>query len=149
MCTLPFPESLRRHTRWGVVRHHGNVPQADRESLRRIIDEDFDGTLDGVVDDASHMYDHSLASFETRFPRLRPGGMYLIEDWSWAHHPSFQGPDAQWADEPALSNLIMRLVILSASAGRRGALPRMGARAGLELLTRPAGADSQYRPGGV
>ena len=79
---LPFPESLRRHPRWGAVRLHGNVPQADRESLRRIVDEDFDGPLDVVVDDASHMYAHSLASFETLFPRLRPGGMYLIEDWA-------------------------------------------------------------------
>ena len=131
---LPFPVNLRRHPRWGVVRLHGNVPQADRESLRRIIDEDFDGPLDVVVDDASHMYEHSLASFETLFPRLRPGGMYLIEDWAWAHQPRFQGPDAQWADEPALSNLVMRLVILSAS--RFDLVPSIIIRPGFVAVTR-------------
>ena len=131
---LPFPESLRQHPRWGVVRLHGNVPQADRESLRRIVDEDFDGPLDVVVDDASHMYAHSLASFETLFPRLRPGGMYLIEDWAWAHHPRFQGPDAQWADEPALSNLVIRLVILSAS--RFDLIPSIIIRPGFVAVTR-------------
>ncbi len=91
---LLFAESLRRHPRWGAVRLHGNIPQADRESLRRIADEDFDGPLDVVVDDASHMYADSLASFDTLFPRLRPGGIYLIEDWAWAHRPRSQGPDA-------------------------------------------------------
>ena len=131
---LPFPEGLRRHPRWGVVRLHGNVPQADRESLRRIVDEDFDGPLDVVVDDASHMYAHSLASFETLFPRLRPGGMYLIEDWAWAHQPRFQGPGAQWADEPALSNLVMRLVILSAS--RFDVVPSIIIRPGFVAVTR-------------
>jgi hypothetical protein len=118
----------------GVVRLHGNVPQADRTSLRRIVDEDFDGPLDVVVDDASHMYAPSLASFETLFPRLRPGGIYLIEDWAWAHHPRFQGPDAQWADEPALSNLVTRLVILAAS--RFDLVPSIIIRPGFVAVTR-------------
>ena len=131
---LPFPESLRRHPRWGAVRLHGDIPQADRTSLRRIVDEDFDGPLDVVVDDASHMYAHSLASFETLFPRLRPGGMYLIEDWAWAHNPRFQGPEAQWADEPALSNLIIRLVILAAS--RFDLIPSILIRPGFVAITR-------------
>jgi len=112
---LPFPESLRRHPRWDAVRLHGHVSQDDRAALRRIVDEDFDGPLDLVVDDASHLYAQSMASFETLFPRLRPGGLYLIEDWAWAHRPQFQSPDAQWADQPALSNLVMRLVMLAAS----------------------------------
>lgn len=130
---LLFAESLRRHPRWGAVRLHGNIPQADRESLRRIVDEDFDGPLDVVVDDASHMYADSLASFDTLFPRLRPGGIYLIEDWAWAHRPRSQGPDAQWANEPALSNLVMRLVILSAS--RFDLVPSILIRPGFVAVT--------------
>jgi hypothetical protein len=41
--------------------------------------------LDLVVDDASHLVGPTRASFNTLFPRLRPGGFYIIEDWSWAH----------------------------------------------------------------
>jgi SAM-dependent methyltransferase len=44
---------------------------------------DFNGPLDLVFDDASHFYRFSKVSFETLFPLLRPGGLYVIEDWSW------------------------------------------------------------------
>jgi hypothetical protein len=39
--------------------------------------------VDLVIDDASHLYPFTKGSFETLFPRLRPGGLYIIEDWSW------------------------------------------------------------------
>jgi hypothetical protein len=38
-----------------------------------------------VVDDASHRAGPTRASFNVLFPRLRPGGVYIIEDWCWAH----------------------------------------------------------------
>jgi hypothetical protein len=38
--------------------------------------------LDLVIDDASHRAGPSVASFEVLFPRLAPGGRYLIEDWA-------------------------------------------------------------------
>jgi hypothetical protein len=41
--------------------------------------------LDLVVDDASHLVGPTRASLNTLLPRLRPGGFYIIEDWSWAH----------------------------------------------------------------
>jgi hypothetical protein len=50
--------------------------------------EQFDGgPLDLVVDDCSHLYEPTRASFNELFPRLRPGGAYVIEDWVWAHTP--------------------------------------------------------------
>jgi predicted O-methyltransferase YrrM len=69
-----------------VVRPWYGVDQGDRDRLRGIVQEEFgDSTLDLVVDDASHLYQESKASFEVLFPRLRPGGLYLLEDWSWQH----------------------------------------------------------------
>jgi predicted O-methyltransferase YrrM len=69
-----------------VVRPFYGVDQSDRNRLRAIMDEEFgSSTLDLVIDDASHLYEESKASFEVLFPRLRPGGLYLLEDWSWQH----------------------------------------------------------------
>ena len=72
----------------GVVRTFGEVDQADRGRLAEIAEEAFEGgALDLVVDDCSHLYEPTRASFNELFPRLRPGGVYVIEDWEWAHSP--------------------------------------------------------------
>ena len=46
--------------------------------------------FDLIVDDASHLYRPTLASFEVLYPRLRPGGTYVIEDWAGDHHIASQ-----------------------------------------------------------
>ena len=67
-----------------AVRTYGEVDQADRPRLAEIFEEAFEGApLDLVVDDCSHMYEQTSASFNELFPRLRPGGAYVVEDWSW------------------------------------------------------------------
>lgn len=76
-----------------VVQEHGlnvglyfGVDQADQVRIREIVDEEFgDEELDIVIDDASHMYTETVASFEVLFPRVRPGGRYIIEDWASDH----------------------------------------------------------------
>jgi len=71
-----------------VVRTFGEVDQADRTRLAELVENEFDGAaLDLVVDDCSHLYEPAKASFNELFPRLRPGGAYVIEDWQWAHPP--------------------------------------------------------------
>jgi len=68
------------------IRPYYGVDQADRARVGAIIDDEFsDGELDLVVDDASHRLEQTRASFETLFPRLRPGGLFLIEDWNHQH----------------------------------------------------------------
>lgn len=98
------------------------VSQADEAALRDILAEDFDGPLDLVLDDASHDYGLTRASWEILFPALRPGGCYAIEDWQWAHAPGF------WdrADQPALSNLVFQLQM--ACAGRPDLVARVDVR---------------------
>jgi predicted O-methyltransferase YrrM len=69
-----------------VVRPRYGVDQADRTRLAEIVDEEFCGhPIDLVVDDASHLFEQTKSSFETLFPRLRPGGLFLIEDWNADH----------------------------------------------------------------
>jgi predicted O-methyltransferase YrrM len=78
-----FLDATGRRT---AVRPHYGVDQADRDAVPRIIQEEFGSEpLDLVTDDASHLLDLTRTSFEMLFPRLRPGGTYIIEDWNWEH----------------------------------------------------------------
>jgi hypothetical protein len=67
------------------------------------------------VDDASHTYEETRTSFEFLFPLLSPGGIYVIEDWSWAHHPDYQSADARFSNHRALSNLLFEQIMLLGS----------------------------------
>lgn len=69
------------------IKTYWSTDQTDVGRLRSIVETEFDGPLDLVIDDASHMYGPTKTTFETLFPRLRPGGLYLIEDWSWGCWP--------------------------------------------------------------
>jgi hypothetical protein len=79
------------------------VDQADREALQEIIAREFDGPVDLVIDDASHIYEPTRASFETLFPRLGRGGLYIIEDWQWSYQPE---PPAGFENAEPVSRLV-------------------------------------------
>ncbi|MBK5289323.1 MAG: class I SAM-dependent methyltransferase [Acidimicrobiia bacterium] len=69
-----------------IVHPMYGVNQADRERLARIMVDEFGGeSIDLVIDDASHLYHESRVSFDVLYPRLRPGGLYLLEDWRCQH----------------------------------------------------------------
>jgi hypothetical protein len=89
-----------------VLRVHYDVDQADRRRVAEIFDDAFgNDALDLVSDDCSHTYTATRASFNELFPRLRGGGLYVIEDWRWV-----------CPNHVALSRLILELVLASASA---------------------------------
>lgn len=69
-----------------TVRPYYGVDQSDRQRLRQILDDEFgEEPLDLVMDDASHLLEPTRTSFEVLFPRLRPGGLFVLEDWNWQH----------------------------------------------------------------
>jgi len=59
--------------------------QSDQKALNQIVKKHFEGELDLVVDDASHLLHLTRRSFEILFPKLRQGGLYVIEDFGWGH----------------------------------------------------------------
>lgn len=62
------------------------VDQADTAALAAILDDTFAGEpIDLVIDDASHRYRPTRRCFELIFPRLRSGGLFIIEDWAGEH----------------------------------------------------------------
>lgn len=96
---------------------HFGASQTDEDLLRDIVATELGGQLDLVVDDASHRYEFTRRSFEVLFPLLRPGGVYVVEDWAWSHQPAHQKPESAWFNQDALTNLIFELVALLGSSG--------------------------------
>jgi hypothetical protein len=103
---------IAKHDLAGSVVTNWGVDQSDGERIDQIIRENFEGEapLDLVIDDASHLLEESRATFNTLFPRLREGGEYVLEDWSWAHAPIHA-----WPDETPLSLLAFELMLTSAT----------------------------------
>jgi SAM-dependent methyltransferase len=95
------------------IEFHFNVSQSDERPVREIIKREFDNRpIDLIIDDASHQYAHTKRTFEIAFPHLRPGGLYVIEDWGWPH---WKGCNTL-AGEPAMSMLIFELVMICATS---------------------------------
>lgn len=137
----PDPPVLDHLERLGLterVRLCYGVSQDDRATLEAVITEEFGNEpVDMALDDASHQYELSRASFEILFPMLRPGGVHVIEDWAWSHWPGiFQ--NSLWTDVPALSNLAFELTMLTGS--RPELVEKMEIRPGTIAVFKNAGA---------
>ena len=118
----------------GSLVTHWQTDQSDTGRLREIVNGELGNRLDLVIDDASHLYRQTRASFEALFPFVRPGGMYIIEDWAWGHWPGFQTSDHPWKDEIPLTRLITELVEI---VGGSNALVRsVDVRQGFVAVTR-------------
>jgi SAM-dependent methyltransferase len=99
------------------IKTHWAVDQSDSNTLRKIVDREFDGPLDLVIDDASHMYGPTKSSFECLFPLLRPGGLYVIEDWAWEHWGEYNSPGNSLArKKDGLTRLIEELVVATGAS---------------------------------
>lgn len=121
-----------------VIKPYYGVDQADRAAVAAIADQEFGAEgIDLVLDDASHLLDPTRASFEVLFPRVRPGGVFVLEDWN-ADHLRFDGlvahllsgagrvlspaetdpnADGRAPVQPPLSRLVVELLLARASAG--------------------------------
>ena len=63
-----------------------------------------------MIDDGSHLLEETRACFETLFPRLRKGGLYMLEDWNWELNPMFRNPEHPFAKRDGLVGLVDDLV---------------------------------------
>ena len=114
---VAFDRFCQSHAVGQRIRSYYETSQSDQASVSAIIQKEFGNTpLDAIIDDASHQYGHSRRTFEISFPYLRPGGIYVIEDWGWAHWPNYE-LKGEYAFSTPLSQLIMELTMLCASRG--------------------------------
>lgn len=57
-----------------------------RENIREVA-AGIDGQLDVIIDDASHASHHQQFAFLEMWPKLKNGGLYIIEDLHWQPAP--------------------------------------------------------------
>lgn len=100
------------------VKLYYRTSQADKARIAEICNEEFGGQCDVVIDDGSHQYELSVQTLEVALAHVRPGGLYILEDWSWAHWPGAKWQEAKTGyniEQPALSNLVFELTMLCGS----------------------------------
>jgi hypothetical protein len=84
----------------------------DNPETRQVARRSFADGIDLVIDDASHLYEQTKATFTMLFPLVRAGGRYVIEDWAWSLRPAYQTESGPWHNRPALTNLVIELLLL-------------------------------------
>lgn len=99
-----FDKSFLDQQRLCTVR----ADQSKPEELAAV--DDKYGPFDIIIDDGSHINGHVRTSLETLFPRLRSGGVYVIEDLWTTYAPGFGGqaqcPAAPGTTVSLLKNLL-------------------------------------------
>lgn len=93
--------------------------QADPAALARI---NPGGTFDLVIDDGSHLVDDQLVTFRELWPRVAPGGLYVLEDMrcsygdltteslTWPGRP-FQPPTANFKNDRRKIDELVRNIV--------------------------------------
>ena len=87
----------------------------DKQGTLMAAHENFPNGIDLVVDDASHLYEQSKATFAMLFPLVKVGGEYILEDWAWSHRKRHQEPGAVWHDKTSLTTLVFELTVLASA----------------------------------
>lgn len=82
--------------------------QADEAFLRAVMSEI--GQVDIIIDDGSHINLHAIRTFETLFPLLKDGGIYVIEDVQTSYWPGFGGTSSDVNHADTIGGYFTRLV---------------------------------------
>lgn len=71
--------------------------QGDQYSKEDLLKLQTDhGPFTVIVDDGSHMCEHQIKSFETLFPLMPDGGIYIIEDIETSYWKDYGGTKETW-----------------------------------------------------
>jgi hypothetical protein len=60
------------------------IDQADRDSVKAMLD-DIKGPVDLIIDDGSHIPQHQASCLAEGMKRLRPAGLFILEDIGTSH----------------------------------------------------------------
>lgn len=125
-----FKEYVKATGSRARIRTYWGTDQTNAGRLREIVLTEFQGALDLVFDDASHLYEHTKCTFETLFPLLRPRGLYIIEDWAWYHWTGM----GSFGGQVPLTRLVFELV--EAIGSSTGVIRSLSIFQGLAVIER-------------
>ena len=76
---------------------NATVLMCDQSDAQQLVDVAVKlGPFDVIIDDGSHIWSHQILTFETLFPFVAPGGVFIIEDidTSFGHYMASYGRDS-------------------------------------------------------
>jgi SAM-dependent methyltransferase len=93
--------------------------QQDPATLDRLASEVAPDGFDVILDDASHMGRYTSESFWHLFPNhLKPGGVYVIDDWGCGYWPDWADGHAFTGDRKTLGDFRDQAARASAEPGK-------------------------------
>lgn len=81
--------------------------QVDAEFLKKITDEV--GSFDIIIDDGSHLNEHIIGSFKILFPKLKDGGIYVVEDIQTSYWEDYGGDSKNLSNPDTAMNFMKSL----------------------------------------
>ena len=81
--------------------------QVDSNFLDKVTNEM--GTIDIIIDDGSHINEHVIETFKLLFPKLKDGGIYVIEDTQTSYWDDFGGDSENLNNPETMMNFFKSL----------------------------------------
>lgn len=97
--------------------------QSDKHFLHEVSQKE--GPFDIIIDDGSHQQSHIITSFESLFPLMSPGGIYVIEDTQTSYWPKYEGSTSEMDTvNSAMNYFIQRVHSVNRSEWRKEELKK-------------------------
>ncbi|GHT50160.1 hypothetical protein FACS1894102_5500 [Spirochaetia bacterium] len=81
--------------------------QIDNDFLEDVIKRT--GELDIIIDDGSHLNEHIIETFKILFPKLKQGGIYVVEDIQTSYWPDMGGDSQNLLNQNTAMNFFKGL----------------------------------------
>jgi hypothetical protein len=81
--------------------------QTDEVVLNKMIEQI--GEPDIIIDDGSHINEHVIKTFSVLFPKLKDGGIYIIEDVGTSYWPDYGGDSRNLQNPSTIMNFFKSL----------------------------------------
>jgi len=82
--------------------------QADEVVLNNMMDRI--GEPEIIIDDGSHINEHVITTFKVLFPRLKDGGIYVVEDTETSYWPDYGGDSENLSNPSTMMNYFKSLL---------------------------------------
>ena len=81
--------------------------QIDLNFLDKVVNEI--GEIDLIIDDGSHINEHVITTFKHLFPKLKNGGIYVVEDTQTSYWKEYGGDSLDFKNQTTMLNFFKEL----------------------------------------